>query len=402
MDVYVARQPIFDRNMDVYGYELLYRRSKKNTYEGIDDNQAAASAIHSAFLSNHFEELTGRTKAFIHFSNDMLFREIPMLLPNESIVVEVLETVEINDELIAACQKLRDEGYIIALDHFHFHQSFIPLLELAHIVKLDFSKINMGLQKGLIKKYKHSIKFLAEKVKTREEYKLALGMGYDYFQGYFFNKPAIIHSKDIKSLNVKHIQILAELENKEIDFEKLDQIIQDDIGLSHKLLKLANSALHGTSTKITSIKQALVRIGTKEIRKWIYLLILQTIETVDNRELLRICLIRGRLMEQLAIEIGQYQQKTSYFLTGAFSEIDNILNRDMAEVLDELALSAEVNDALLGEDNTIKEMLDKVIGFESHTLWTVSNNKVGKLAPKLVMKTYIEALSWAVEIGTTK
>lgn len=399
MDVYVARQPIFDRNMDVYGYELLYRRSKKNIYEGIDDNQATASVIHNAFLSMHFEELTGRTKAFINFSNDMLIGEIPLLLPNESVVVEVLETVEINDELIAACQKLRDEGYIIALDDFHFHPSFIPLLELAHIVKLEFPKVNMDLQKALIEKYKHKIKFLAEKIETREEYQLALDMGYDYFQGYFFSKPVVIHSKDIKSLNVNHIQILAELENKEINFEKLDSIIQGDIGLSYKLLKLANSALLGTSTKITSIKQALVRIGTKEIRKWIYLLILQTTETVENRELLRTCLIRGRFMEQLAIEIGQYEQKTSYFLTGAFSEIDNILNRDMDEVLDELALSTEVKDALLGEDNTIKEMLDKVIGFESHTIWTVSKNKVGKLAPERVMETYIEALSWAVEAG---
>lgn len=314
-------------------------------------------------------------------------------------MVEVLETVDINDELIAACHKLRDEGYIIALDDFHFDKAFIPLLKLAHIVKLEFPVVNIDLQKALIQKYKHKIKFLAEKVETREEYQLALDMGYDYFQGYFFSKPVVIHSKDIKSLNVSHIQILAELENKEINFEKLDRIIQGDIGLSYKLLKLANSALLGTSTKIISIKQALVRIGTKEIRKWVYLLMLQSAETIENKELLRTCLIRGRFMEQLAIEIGQYGRKTSYFLTRAFSEIDNILNRDIAEVLEELALSEDVKDALLGEDNTIKEMLDKVIGFENHTLWTASNNKSGKLTPERVMNTYIKALSWAVEAG---
>ena len=126
---------------------------------------------------------------------------------------------------------------------------------------------------------------------------------------------------------------------------------------------------------------------------------LQSAETIENKELLRTCLIRGRFMEQLAIEIGQYGRKTSYFLTGAFSEIDNILNRDIAEVLEELALSEDVKDALLGEDNTIKEMLDKVIGFENHTLWTASNNKSGKLTPERVMNTYIKALSWAVEAG---
>lgn len=399
MDVYVARQPIFDRNMNIYGYELLYRRSRKNVYEGIDDNQATASVIHNAFLSMHFEELTGGTKAFINFSNDMLVSEVPMLLPKKSIVVEVLETVEINDELIAACQKLRDAGYIIALDDFHFNKSFIPLLELAHIVKLEFPVVNLDLQKALIQKYKHKIKFLAEKVETREEYKLALDMGYDYFQGYFFSKPAVIHSKDIKSLNVSHIQILAELENKEINFKKLDRIIQGDIGLSYKLLKLANSAFLGTSTKITSIKQALVRIGTKEFRKWVYLLMLQSAETVENRESLRTCLIRGRFMEQLAIETGEYDKKASYFLTGSFSEIDSILNRDMAQVLDELALSTDVKEALLGENNAIKEMLDKVIGFERDTIWTLEKSRVGALAPDRVMDTYIAALSWAVKAG---
>lgn len=399
MDVYVARQPIFDRNMNVYGYELLYRRSEKNVYEGTDDNQATASVIENAFLAMHFEELTGGTKAFINFSNDMIVREIPLLLPKESVIVEVLETVEINDELIAACIKLRKKGYIIALDDFQFTPKFMPLLELAHMVKIEFSVMNLDLQTALIEKFGHKIKFLAEKVETREEYQLALDMGYKYFQGYFFSKPVVIHNKSIKSLNTNHIQLLTELENKEVNFERIEHIIQSDIGLSYKLLKLANSALLGTSIRITSIKQALVRVGTKEIQKWVYLLMLQSVETIENKELLKTCLVRGRLMEQLAVEIGHEELKTSYFLTGAFSTIDIILNREMKDILDELALIQEVKDALLGDQNTIKEMLDKVITFENHSTWIVDKLQDSSITENMVMENYIDALSWGLEVG---
>ena len=171
----------------------------------------------------HLEELTGRTKAFINFSNDMLVSEIPLLLPKDEVVIEVLETVEINDELIAACQKLRDEGYIIALDDFEFDKSFLPLLELAHIVKIEFTTMNIDLQAALVEKFKHKVKFLAEKVETREQHQLAMEMGYQYFQGYFYSKPVVLHSRDIKSLSVNHIQILAELENVDIDYDKINK-----------------------------------------------------------------------------------------------------------------------------------------------------------------------------------
>lgn len=225
----MARQPIFDRNMNIFGYELLYRRSMNNFYEGLDDNQATAELINNTFLTMHFNELTSETKAFINFSQDMLIKEIPLLLPKESIVVEILERVEISDSLIAACKKLREEDYIIALDDFIFSKSYLPLIELAHIIKIEFSTVSYEIQKDLISKYKNRIKFLAEKVETREEYDLALDMGYDYFQGYFFSKPVIMKSKEIGSLNINMIRILDILKEKEPDYQKMTEIIVTEL-----------------------------------------------------------------------------------------------------------------------------------------------------------------------------
>lgn len=138
VDIYVGRQPIFDRKMDVFGYELLYRNSMNNFYEGSDDNKSTAELINNSFLSMHFYELTSGTKAFINFSQDMIIEEIPLLLPKESIVVEVLERIEINDELIESCKNLSRNGYTIALDDFIFDESYIPLIEIAHIIKIEF------------------------------------------------------------------------------------------------------------------------------------------------------------------------------------------------------------------------------------------------------------------------
>ena len=171
MDVYVARQPIFDINMNVFGYELLYRGSMNNFYEGTDDNKATAELINNAFLTMHIHDLTDETKAFINFPQKLIVDEIPLILPADSVIVEVLENVEINENVIEACRNLREKGYIIALGDFVINkESYLPLLEIAHIVKIEFSAVNFLKQRQLIEKYKKKIKFQTEKVETREEY----------------------------------------------------------------------------------------------------------------------------------------------------------------------------------------------------------------------------------------
>lgn len=397
MDVYVARQPIFDRNMNIFGYELLYRRSMNNFYEGLDDNQATAELINNTFLTMHFNELTSETKAFINFSQDMLIKEIPLLLPKESIVVEILERVEISDSLIAACKKLREEDYIIALDDFIFSKSYLPLIELAHIIKIEFSTVSYEIQKDLISKYKNRIKFLAEKVEIREEYDLALDMGYDYFQGYFFSKPVIMKSKEIGSLNINMIRILDILKEKEPDYQKMTEIIETDLGLSYKLLKLANSVIFGTRNKIYSIKHALVQLGITELRKWVYVLILKDIQNLENRELIKTCLIRAKLMELIAVKIGNNNKKSEYFLTGMFSSVDILMNRNMKELINELPLTADVKEALLGEDNEIKKILDIVINYEAWDREKIYNENID-VTQEIFMSSYIEALMWVLKL----
>ncbi|WP_373739542.1 EAL and HDOD domain-containing protein [Jeotgalibaca porci] len=392
MDVYIARQPIFDRKLAVFGYELLYRRSMNNFYEGWDDTQATAELINNAFLTMHFSELTEGTRAFINFSDDMLIDEIPRLLPSETVFVEILETVEVTDELLEAIKRLRKSGYTIVLDDFVFSQRHLPLVDVADMIKIEFNKMNTAVQKLILKKYRHKIKFIAEKVETREEFQDAMDMGYDYFQGYFFSKPMMIKSKEVSYLNINLIRILELLHHTEPDFEEIREVIATDLGLSYKLLRLANSVLIGKRHKITSVKRAMVQLGLLEMRKWIYIIMLKDFQMIENKELIKNCLIRAKMMELVAVTEGKDEEKEDYFLAGMFSEIDVLMNRKMADLVAELPLKESVRTTLLGGDNQMKQTLDHLIEREKN-----ENSEQEKQDAEL-MVIYLEALAWVSDI----
>ncbi len=399
MDVYVARQPIFDRHMNVYGYELLYRRSMNNFYEGLDDSQATAETINNAFFVMQLNELTSGTKAFINFPGDLIEVEIPSLLPKEDIVIEILETVNVTPKVIDACKRLKDQGYIIALDDFNFSEAYLPLIEVADIIKIEFSIVDLQEQFSWIKKYKGRVKFLAEKIETREQYEAALGMGYDYFQGYFFSKPVIMKGKEIAGLNKSLVKITEEIYKQEPDYQIITEIIEKDLGLSYKLLRVANSVALGSVHKIYSIKQALVRLGIDELTRWTHLLMLEEIKTLENKELIKNCLIRGKFMELLAFELHMCKKHLEFFMTGIFSAIDVLLNRSMEEAIKDLSLTHDVTEALLGNSNGIKEVLDIVIWYEGFN-WDEIDDKGPLLGieQERFMRAYIKALKWVMEL----
>lgn len=400
MEVYIARQPIFNRNMDVYGYELLYRRSINNFYEGKDDNSSTAELINNAFLTMRFEELTGGTRGFINFSEEMIENEIHLLLPKEVVIIEILERVKVTDKVIEACKKMKRNGYKLALDDFVFDESYLPLIEIADIIKIEFTSVPYESQRELIKKYGYRIKFLAEKIETREEYQLSLEMGYDYFQGYFFSKPVIVKSKELVGLNVNLVRILDELNKKEPRYQRITEIIESDLGLSFKLLKIVNAVIFGSRRKIYSIKQALVMFGIDDIKKWIYLLMLKETQNNENKELIKSSLVRGKLMELMAFEIGMNNKHFELYLTGMFASIDVLLDQSMEEILKELPFDIEVKNALLGQDNEFRKILDIVLNYEMLNWSKLEGQGLFiNITQTRFMDMYIEALKWVMELN---
>lgn len=401
MEVYVARQPVFDRKMNTYGYELLYRRTQENIFDGTDSSRATAELIHNAFLVMNLTDLTDGGRGFINFSGDLLVAGVPAMLPEEQIVVEILETVEPTEEILAACRQLKKAGYLLALDDFVMEPRFVPLVRLADIIKVDFRLTPLPEQSrlmGALRALQPGLTFLAEKVETREEYETARQLGYHYFQGYFFARPKIMRGKTLNELNMNLLEIVSELNREDPRYNRITGIIERDFSLSFKLLKLANSAYFAPRSRISSIQQALVWIGMSELLKWINLMLLKEHADREVNELIKASMIRARVMENLARR--KRRNPADHFMAGLFSSLDVILSRPMGELLEELPLNENVQDALLGKPGPLRESLDQVLLYESGDQPENPQQYMKFLESSRLGELFLEAIVWHKSIDS--
>ncbi len=402
MEHFIARQPIFDTKGRVYAYELLFRSGLHNYFDCDDQDHAAASVIANSNLLFNLDEMTGGTKAFINCTRKVLLEDLMDTLPRQLAVVEVLEDVEPDDAIIAACLRLKNQGYILALDDFVYHENFEPLLDLADIIKVDFLLSDVAEQEHLAKTMiPRGIKMLAEKVETHEVYEQAKDMGYQLFQGYFFAKPVIISRKDIPTNKVQFLRILKDIHAAEVDFKKLALTIQSEVSLSYKLLKLINSAAFALRHKVTSILQALSLLGLREIRSWVSLLSIASMADDKPAELVVSSLIRARLCEQLAQPCKMGDRQSGMFLMGLFSLLDVIMSRPIDEILQEITVEQDIMEALAGNPGTLRTVLDLVIAMEKGEWEQVSSLAAElQIEEQTLSATYLDAVKWAQDIYT--
>ncbi|NMA68218.1 MAG: HDOD domain-containing protein, partial [Desulfitobacterium sp.] len=378
MDVFVARQPILDSQGQIHAYELLFRESMDNTFKSSDGDLATSSLISRSFFLMDFNKLTMGKPAFINFTANLLKEGMATLLPKEQVVIEILEDVDPDPEIVEACKNLRAQGYQIALDDFVFRLDYFPLIELADIIKVDFRANQAFEVQNLIKRLKAKrIVFLAEKVETFAEYEEAKKIGYSLFQGYFFSKPNIVQSKEIPSSKLNYLRLLHQVNSPHAEIEQLDKIIRADVSLTYKLLKLINSSAIGLKHQISSIKQALVLLGLNEIKKWASVIVMGNIAD-DKPDALAIqSYVRASFAEKLAPKVGLADMKSNAYLMGLFSLIDACLDRPLPEILEELPIDSSVKNALLGQPNGYRYLLDLVMAYEQGE-WPVVNRLLKK------------------------
>lgn len=401
MEIYVARQPIFNINQEVFAYELLYRSGVNKFYSSLDGDQASSEVITNSFLLIGLETLTRGKKAFINFTKNLLENDVATLLPNEAIVVEILQDIEPDEKTLNACKKLKELGYLLALDDFSYDEKFLPLVDLIDIIKIDFLKTEKKEREAVIQKIGHrsNVSFLAQKVETRNEYIQAMKMGYSYFQGYFFSKPLILTGKDIPSFKIIYLKILQEINKKELDFDRLEEYIKMDVSLSYKLLKFINSLSFGFKTEIRSIKQALVLLGQKELSKWLSLIALKGIGDNKPDELIITTICRARFCELIAPKVGLKHRSSDLFLMGMFSLIDAFLDQQLSDILAELPISDDIKHALLGGKSRFRDVYELIIAYESGD-WERLAAKATKLELEEieVRESYLSSLDMSNQI----
>jgi c-di-GMP-related signal transduction protein len=366
MDIFIARQPILTRKQKIYGYELLYRNGNNNVFCCEDFDQATIAVIRNVLVILGSFNLTGGKKAFINFTKNLLLSEIPGFLSKENSVIEILEDVQVDQDVLTACQELKKNGYQLALDDYVWQGNEQNLLtEFVQFIKVDFRKTLPKDREAIVDFFNtKNVELLAEKIETREEFQEALNMGFSYFQGYFFSKPEIISGKDIPGYKLNYLEILKEISRETLDFVNLQKIIERDPPLCLKMLTYLNSAFFGVRTEITSIGHALNLLGEKEIRKWASLAILAQLGKDQPTELMRLSVLRARFCETLAPKVGLSHRESELFLVGLFSLLDVYLGRPLEEILENIALAQEIKEALRGPKNIHGLVLDLVVHYE--------------------------------------
>lgn len=396
MYCYVARQPIFDRQKAVTGYELLFRDGVDNCFPNIDADEATSKLITQHHLLLGVEKITGGKQAFINFSADTLIHHFPTSIDPNSMVIEILETVPISDELLTACKELHKMGYRLALDDHDFDTKWDVFLPYVSIIKVDVQMFNiLQISKYLRRIAKYPVILLAEKVETADEYEQLKQLGFDLYQGYFFARPEMLKHKQLGSNKLNLLALISESSKVRLDYDGLAAIVERDLDMSYKLLRFINSVQYARKQSIGSLKHAMVYMGEAELKKFISLLALANLAEGQSDELLVMSLIRARFCDRLANIRGDTENPPAAFLTGLFSLVDALLEQPLEELLAQLPLLPEIKAALLENKGVLADYLTVERTFE-HGLWQKQTELSSRMVPQNVdlNLVYFEAVEW--------
>ncbi|WP_149494815.1 EAL and HDOD domain-containing protein [Roseiconus lacunae] len=393
---FVGRQPIFTPAQEVYGYELLFRSSETSAADFRDGDHATATVLMSAFTDIGLQTLVNDKRAFINTTRNLLVDGTLSCLPQDRMVLEVLEDVDPEPEILHALRELRETGYTIALDDFVYRPELEPLVELADLIKIEFPAIaNEDLAEHVSRLREHGVKtILAEKVETQEDFELCRDIGCDLFQGYFFSKPQVISRGKMQSNVAAVIRLVSELQDPNITPTDVEAIIQMDANLSYRLLRFVNSAAAGTTRKIGSLRQATALMGIHRLRSLASMLILTGLDEKKPKELINLAMTRAKTCELLA-NSSDSAHPERFYTVGLFSVLDAMLDQPMEDVLESLPLETEINDALLDQSGPMGEILRSVLNYETGT---ASQSTIGFTT---VADAYQQSLQWLSESGQT-
>ena len=396
LDIFVARQPIFRRNRQLYGYELLYRSGANNAFDGTAADVATARVIANTYLTIGAEHLLNGMPAFINFDATLLALAYAALLPASSAVIEVLEQTGPSSEVLAACHVLKARGYTLALDDSTSVKRITPWLDVVKIVKVDFRLTDEPSRAEILQLCQaRKIETLAEKLETHEEFEAATAAGYDYYQGYFFAEPTIVTGRAVPDTKLALLQLLREVSKEDVNFDRIEAVLHRNAALVYKLLRYLNSPLFAWRVKIKSVRHAMTLLGQEELRKWICLLLVGGLGNDAIPELLVKCLVRARFAELLAPKMRS--KKATAFLLGLLSHLDALLQCPMGEALAGLKLEDKLANALLGQSkDELGDLATLLEAYECADLLRMQAvTDVFNLNTADVRDAYFTAVTWA-------
>ena len=395
----MARQPIFDRDEKVFGYELLFRDGLETAFSGDSDEASRATLDRSLLMG--LDVLCDGQRAFVNCTRDTLIKGLVTLLPPPITVVEILESVPVDPDVMAACRSLREKGYLLALDDFIPNDAREPLTQMADIIKVDMPATTAVQRAKIVRKYGQGrCRMLAEKVESQAEFVQACDMGFTYFQGYFFRRPETLNTRDMPANRLNYMRLLQEVSRPDLNVIELEKLIKSEASVCYRLLRYMNSAVFGFKNEIHSIRHALSIMGEREVRRWVRLVAAVGAGQDCTSDLVLSALVRGRFGELLAPRVQHGD--CDLFLLGLLSLIDAMLEMPMAEVLERLPLDQETKAVLMGQPSALRPVYQLMLAHESGE-WAAAA-KLGEalqLPSEDVAGYYWQAQRWAREVAAT-
>ena len=403
--LFLGRQPILDRNQHLVAYELLFRNGHRNAADVTDGVAATATVIANAFSELGIVDALGECRGFINVDLEFLFNDVIELLPPQSVVLEILETVPPTEGVVERCRALKAAGFTLALDDIvQLGPEYAELLELVDIVKVDLPTLSRVELMQLAMKLKPTGKqMLAEKVDSREQMEECLKLGFHLFQGYYFAKPTILAGKKLDHSQLSVMKLLGLLLS-DADTTELENALKPEPGLTVNLLRMTNSVGAGCREKITSLRHAITVLGRRQLQRWLQLLVFASgKQTGTANPLMMMAATRGRLMELLASELRASDKlfADQAFMVGIMSLMPALVGLPITDIVAPLGLSSEVRDALCtgeGELGSLKRLAESSENGDLAEL-TDALAAFPELGARALNRAQTQALQWAFSIG---
>lgn len=395
----MARQPIYDRNINIVAYELLFRQLHPDCAGVVDGDAATSEILIDAFTQWDIREIVGNTRAFINFTRTLIGKPLPF--DKQHLVIEVLEDVPIDEQLVHDLRTLASEGYTIALDDFVHSDKATQILPFADIVKIDLLQLSpeeLVEHVELLKPYK--AKLLAEKVETYEEFTTCKALGFDFFQGYFLCKPEIISNKKVPASKLAVLDLMQKLQDPDIEMQSLESVISSDPVLSFKTLKLVNAASYAKVAKIESIGRAINYLGINTLRSLASLLALSNLSDKPNALKDHSC-VRAKICELIGARIAP-AEASSYFSVGLLSTLDAYFDKTLAETVQLLTLHDDIENALIRREGNLGKALDIACHLQAAELAQIDWRYLAQhqIGPEQLNEIHHASINWYQGIRT--
>jgi EAL and modified HD-GYP domain-containing signal transduction protein len=403
--IYLARQSILDRNQELYAFELLFRSGHANAAQFTDGTRATATVMQHVLNEFGLDAVLGKYKGFINLDETMIMSDLIELLPRDRVVLEVLETVQLNDRVVKRLTDLKTQGFSLALDDvIGLPPELERVLSSIDIVKVDIQQLSMdAVAKMTMTLKRRGVRLLAEKVDDRDQVQACLDLGFEFFQGYYFAKPQIMTGKRLSPAETTIMRLLGMLVS-DADTDELEALVKQEPGLTMNLLRMTNSVGAGTRHRISSVSSALMVLGRRQLLRWLQLLLYSAHpgSVPMPSALMQLAATRGRFMELLAGAWKDNAVSDRAFMTGIMSLMETLLSTPIADILAPLPVADDVKNALLERSGRLGGLLNIVEAIEARSEQSLDEllAPLPGLTVSAVEQAHLAALAWANNIGS--